>query len=210
MSFLDNLKALVHVDISKLDSVHFSLLSNNKFSVTINNAEPKIVKIGSAREKEAVRSLLRDAVDEHGLLLESKAEHVLDGIRQSDDIPDNKELIEFFKGKISQTDLGILRSSLFIRSAHRRGIKVRGLVERLDASYGSRGRNISKLCSADYFESIIKTSYIKSSPFSKIVDWHAKLYEFVLLNAGSYLFPLSQTARTIVSSFLATATVATV
>lgn len=163
MSLFENLKNVFHFDISKLESIKFSLLSGNKFNINVNKTENKILNLNSPEDKDKVKALIKQVFDEQGLLIEAKAEDVVEGIKESESNPSNKSLLEYFEDKISPYDLGILRAALYIKEQHEKGESVIDLIERLDASFGTRGRNISKLCSAGYFESVIKPLYEEMS-----------------------------------------------
>jgi hypothetical protein len=159
MSFLEQLKSLIHIDISKLESLHFNWLSGNKINITVNKIDNHVVNLQKPEDRQLVENLMKQSIEDYGVLIEDKAEAVIEGIKESDETPENKALLDFFKGKIKQSDLEILRAAIYIRTAYLRGSKVKDSLDRLAVSYGSRGRNISKLCSAGYFESIIKPMY---------------------------------------------------
>ena len=71
----------------------------------------------------------------------------------------NQQLLDFFRNKIPEQDIYILRASLYIKKLRGERKNVDALKWQIMDRYGERGKNIVNLCSAGYFESLIKPLY---------------------------------------------------
>ncbi len=170
MSILDKLQALIKVDISSLKEIKISIGSNNNkfenkgniFFINTNYLEKK--------ESQIVKHFLESTVGEGNLLLEENSEKLLKEVKSIEKEGVNKSLLDFFNGKIPSTDLEILRAAFVIKELHEKHQPVGKLKLDIMQRYGKRGSNISNLCTAGYFNSIIKPLYqamVLSSNFTQ-------------------------------------------
>lgn len=162
MSFWEILKHLFkieNVNFSPNITINLSLFSGNKKSVY--NREEKILRLNLNKVSPSeLRELLESAVDKNDyLLLEEKARETLDDFRAVDGSTRNRQFLEYFQRKIPNEDLTILRASLYLKKVFDRGNPTEDLKQDIMRRYGDRGKNISNLCSAGYFESLIKPLY---------------------------------------------------
>lgn len=163
MNFLNNLKSIFKIkfDLSKLSSIH--LLSDNKNSQTINIVKKTInINIGSVSPDliPKLQNAIKKAVQqEDDLLIEDDANKLLIDISKVTQNKENTGLVQFFRGKINSKDLEILRAALYIKNVYERGSRIGDLKDDLIIKYGDRGRNIVNLCSAGYFDTLIKPLY---------------------------------------------------
>lgn len=163
MGFLDKLSSIFKIEVKspKLTTIHFC--SDNKLQkIEYYDQRKVIINIQKLDQKETAKlqKTISEAVTKEGsLLLEEGAKKILDDYSVASNQDKNKKILEFFKGKIPPTDLVILRASLYIRDVFNRGNSVENLKNGITQRYGVRGCNITNLCSAGYFESLIKPLY---------------------------------------------------
>lgn len=164
MSFLDKLSSLINISAPRLKAL--KILSENKIQVTVNKNDNRQINVNSGQLKK----LIRDAVRKEGhLLLEETAQSTLQDFSNVTQKTIFKNTLEFFRGRIPPNDLEILRASLYIKDVHERGGSVRDLKWDIIQKYGVRGKNIANLCTAGYFESIIKPLYEEMSKQSDFI-----------------------------------------
>ena len=183
--------ALKSVNLRLLNNISVSLFSNNAKATYIVDSRTLNVNWNQLTEKEK-QTILRRApklVNRGMPVLEedfnSKADDYVAKIGESD----NDELLNYFKEKIPLEDFPILKASLYLRSVLRNGGETRGLKEEISRRYGLRGRNISNLCSAGYFESWVRPAYEEMSKLPKFTpESFLKVYEEIVLNYPFALF----------------------
>jgi hypothetical protein len=166
VKFLDNLKSVFHIDIPNLKSIHFfSDNKNTQAGTTVNNTyNINIGSINSADIPKVMAAIKNSVKEEDALIIESDASQLLNDIVEVEKKEENTELLDFFRGKISNSDLEILRASLYVKDVFDRGDQrrqVAKLKEDIMLRYGYRGRNIVNLCTARYFTTLIKPLYLE-------------------------------------------------
>jgi|ACXJ01.1.fsa_nt_gi hypothetical protein len=166
-SFIDN---ILHVDIStfRLNSPNIKLKAKNSIVIIKNpdkdplsfdkNEERITINIDKLEreQQEELGKIIKEAFEEDKeLFKENLLEYAgeLDDYKEED--PD-KELLGYFKDKLTKEDFEILRISLFLRSRHRLKENVSKIKEDIVKKFGDRGKNIANLCSTEYFENFIK------------------------------------------------------
>lgn len=201
MSFLDSLKNLIgiKIDLSKLKSFSIHLLSDNTIHKTVIIDKKTInINVSTLNQKDmpAIKKLIRQAISENKLLIEEKANTRLQDIAKTKNNPDSTSLLEFFKGKISNNDLEILRASLYVKTVYGRGDQVGELKDDIITRYGARGRNIVNLCTAGYFSSLIKPL------FEDMVDqqgfkpsWYLEVFDTIIDQSPVAVFVSSSTTK---------------
>lgn len=95
---------------------------------------------------------------------------------------EDRDLLIFFKGKISDFDLAALELSLFIRREFFYKHNLNDLLNDIYVKYGVRGKLIANLCTAGYFDQLLKPLYENSAPT------HDQFYEMYnhLLDGNVY------------------------
>jgi len=160
MNIFDKLQSVFRIEIlPSLKNVKINIGNNNKkfenkgtiLIVNSNNLDKK--------EIEIVKGLLVENVEENGIMLEEESEKLLEEVMSIEKKGANKASLDFFYGKISQIDLEILRASFIIKELHEKHKPVGELKSDIMQRYGKRGSNISNLCTAGYFGSVIKPLY---------------------------------------------------
>lgn len=200
MTIFDKLQSILKVDISSLKKIIVGvggdINSNNKKYEVHNN----ILVINSNQlnkgESQIVKQLMRDYVDQGNLLLEQESLKLLEEVKEIERKGDNKTILEFFKGKIPQTDQEILRASFVIKELHEMHKDVKGLKWDIIQRYGKRGSNISNLCTAGYFETVIKPLYeamASSQDFSQ--EKFLERYEVIVMQYPFAVFVSSRMSK---------------
>lgn len=163
MSLFDNLKSFikVKVDLSNLKEINIfsgvNINSNNdNRKVSINLADIQ----GDAKRRAELLAIVRQALtEESALVIDRQKNEVVEDFSKFESLPATQRTLEFFKGKISTHDHNILRAALYIKQIHESGRTVSTLKSELISRYGDRGKNISNLCSAGYFETYLRPLY---------------------------------------------------
>jgi hypothetical protein len=165
MSLLDQLKGLFHFDFPNLQSIFkFTLIvnsnNNNKFE---SDNETGTIKVNWEKLTESERSQLRPIIKEEyeksGYILEDNAHKLIFDFKEQEKIPNFQEVFDYFKEKIPPSDINILRAALYLRVTSEKRGEIAVLKGRIVQQYGMRGRNVTNLCSAGYFEGWLKPLY---------------------------------------------------
>lgn len=159
MSIFDKLQSLIKIDISSLKEIKISIGSNNKKFDNKGNILVINTNNLDKNESKIVKHFLEGNVEEGNMLLEENSEKLLQEVISIEKEGTNKSLLGFFKGKIPLSDLEILRASFVIKELHEKHQPVGKLKMDIMQRYGKRGGNISNLCTAGYFSSVIKPLY---------------------------------------------------
>lgn len=180
------LKSLVNLEnvslnvTTKTDSLVKFDKSTNNYNITVNVqsnevSNPEVLN-------QAIRQMVKDQVEnQEKPVLEQSVSRTLDDISSNDKYA---EQVVFFSGKIPENDLVILKAAYYLRTVHERGESITLLRQGIIQRYGSRGSNISNLCSAGYFESYIRPLYetlAKRENFEK--EMFLGNYELIITNA---------------------------
>lgn len=165
MGFWDKLKDLVKIDLSRLTSlVHIEINNNsnnrssNKYEI---NEESKTLGISinklTAEEKRKLKEIIELQLQENTPLLETKSKQTVDDIKSKE--ASSKEILEFFSDKLSDKDLKIIKAALYVREVFNDAKSITRLKAEIIRRYGDYGRNVTNLCSANYFEEWIIPAY---------------------------------------------------
>jgi len=167
MSLLDGL-IKIFPGLKKARAV-FKSFSDNKTIVINNNNTNNIkaknvvninLKEYSPEQIESLSKLIKKTFNddrEEVLLIDEKSEEIVTSFGQKEH--QNKDTLEFFRDKLPKEDLIILRAALFIKALHEENKPVGHLKYSLVGRYGQRAGNITNLCTAGYYESLIKPLY---------------------------------------------------
>lgn len=198
MDLLDKLSKIISIDFSKLKKLvnHIHILSDNQHEkVTVNDNKKVVnitINIGKLESKNIpqLQSVLKGLVTKNdALLIEDGANKTLKDFKGVDSQAENRQFLEYFKGKIPARDIEILRASLYLKSVYERGGNVSQLKQDIMNRYGDRGKNISNLCSAGYFTSQIKPLYAEmySQPNFSAEEF-LKIYEIIITESPYAVF----------------------
>lgn len=128
-----------------------SYTDNRKtLNININNLD--------TQKRKQIEKAIRETVAGQGdIVLNEESEGLLGEISSIDE--KINEDLKYFKNKIPDDDLPILRASLFLKSQYESKKPVENLKQDIVNRYGERGRRIANLCSAGYFKTVIKPLY---------------------------------------------------
>lgn len=144
----------IHLDSTPHDEEEglSSIDKRNKIvTIYINNL--------SAKESAKLKKAIKDAFGaEKVLLIEKSKVDLINRLYKYDDKNDNR-ILTFFKAIISDKDWQVLRDSLFLRNEFKNGRPTGQLKSDIISRYGERGRIISNLCTAGYFEETMMPLY---------------------------------------------------
>lgn len=170
MNFLENLQSIIKFDFPSLKNITLKNLglkitAGNNNRKIINNGKMVVINIGKLDNKERtqVQEMLRNALEEGTVLLEENSNKLVQEVKEIEGKGENIELLKFFQGKIPDSDLEILRASLVIKAIYEMHSPVNNLIDDISRRYGRRGANISNLCTAGYFSTVIKPLYEEMS-----------------------------------------------
>lgn len=111
-----------------------------------------VVPLLREKNKKLFFKIIRKVHDEGGLIWkESKTETLNSYVSYLAKNPD-QDISQFFSGILPPDDYSALRMSLFLRAQSKRGFKIDDLKRDISNRFGTRGNNITNLCSAGYFE----------------------------------------------------------
>lgn len=104
---------------------------------------------------KAVKPLLREAFDRSNqTFIASKTGEQIEELKTIEASPQSEKILSSLRSIISPEDYSALRSALFLRSQYAAGKNVYKLKYEIMQRFGDRGRKITNLCSAGYFDDI--------------------------------------------------------
>lgn len=190
MGILEQLQGLIKiVDLSQLRKSIIKVVSDNHlslFTVYKNQYTINLSPDLKPEELEMAKKLLKGLVIEDGrVLLDESSNQKIQDFKQLESGKPTQVKIEFFRSILSPSDLTILRASLYLAEVHARGDRdlAHKLKKEISDIHGLRGRNIANLCTAGYFETIIKPLYeemAKRSDFT--IDAFRKAYDTIVMS----------------------------
>lgn len=165
-TILDKLKQLFKIDISLKNLINIQINSNNTTTekyIILEDERALSVNLShlSIEEKVRLKEILNDSVSNGVPLLEEKAKERTEDIFLKEHSTEENNILDFFKGKIPEDDYTALRASLYLRNRFRERVsrqEIDNLKREIIQKYGKRGRNISDLCSAGYFEALMEVA----------------------------------------------------
>ena len=178
MGWFDKFKSLFSIEVnaplinitknssnqSKIDKEYVYDKDNNKIDVFLDNLPEE--------KQKKLKSILKENIDEGNKFLEEKTSFLLNDLYAfQKDKGDDEKLLDFFEPIISEEDLEALENSLYLRKKFRERKDVKFLKEDIITRFGDRGKNISNLCTAGYFENFLMPLYNSSQEdFKKIYE----------------------------------------
>lgn len=160
---------LVGGDITISDNpIHVSVSQSGKKLVVKNSGYGTVnvqqINVDNTNKEQLLGLLKEQAFDKDIVFLQDDSKKILTSISELEKSPDISNTIRFFKGILSDQDLVILRSGLYIKSLREVGDpKGTKLKADITSRYGARGKNIVNLATAGYFESYIRPLYEEMS-----------------------------------------------
>ncbi|MBL8121794.1 hypothetical protein JNM87_03525 [Candidatus Saccharibacteria bacterium] len=168
MGILDNLRKIFDVtikdntvadnlrEIKLIDFSNSGTKTTNKNKLEINLNGPIIVNVDPRDKSIApkIQEVIRAAVHEEGAqILAENFNERLEGYSQY--AAGRNPQLEDLVSQVKQEDANLLRAAYYLRTVHQSGGNVNELKRDIVERYGERGKNVTNLCSAGYFESII-------------------------------------------------------
>jgi len=194
MKFLDGLIKFFPA-LKKLNLKFFTKNHLHLTLVEVNNGCDQrtqtlsLAKLSETKRKKLLSSILPRALKDGTDILPKKFDDNAEDYKEKINVEQNLEILEYFRDKIPNGDLSILKASLYLRSLLKGG-KDTGVVKQgIVQNYGRRGANISNLVTGGYFESWFKPLYeemIKTSNFS--IEKFQSAYNEVVVNLPFTLF----------------------
>ena len=151
-------------------------------TLNLNKLEPA--------ENKQFKEILKSAVlKEEQILLENEASRTIEDFKTKDADVENQKLLNFFRDKIPPEDYEALRASLYLRSKYDEGIDVYQLKADIMTKYGERGKNISNMCTAGYFEKWLIPLYkeMEQSP-DFLIDKFKFTYDIIVKESAFAVF----------------------
>lgn len=152
----NKLRHLFKTGIIKLfsDNTKNHYHDNRIFNINIH---PDVLK---PPNREKLIDEIKYAINEgdQTLLCENTQKRIQD-FRKEEQEKDSTEVLTFFRDKVSEKDLTIIRGALYIRQCFKRGENIDDLKLDVMLKYGEKGKNIVNLCTAGYFEEYIIPFY---------------------------------------------------
>jgi len=166
MSILEKLKHIVKLEGCSFNFINIQVNSNNTSEkyTSLNGGQTLGINLKklTTDEKELIKPLFPQAIADGAILLEDKSIKRIEDIELKERTSDKREILAFFKGKIPHDDYIALRASLYLRMRFQEGAdreEIAELKNDIIWRFSRRGRNISDLCSAGYFETLIRTIF---------------------------------------------------
>ncbi len=126
------------------------------------NPEKILKSLPPAKQKEFVQLFLNAQRENSIPLLEDEYRERVDDIATKQSTESEINTLSYFKHIIPSDDFAALRASLYLRDRFKEGAgwdEISRLKTGIIKIHSRRGRNISDLCSAGYFETLIKKIY---------------------------------------------------
>lgn len=137
----------------------------------------------SSRQQKKFLSVLPSQLKQEIPLLETEFHQTAAKFGNFASQPEYKDLIEYFIDKLPGEDILILKASLYLKWVLSQNMKTDRLKQDIVERYGVRGKNISNLCSAGYFETVIKVLYeeMKRDP-GFTMEKFLRVYEEIIIH----------------------------
>jgi len=187
MDFSKWLKGLVRLDLhgAKFNLGLFSgihIAVDNSRKIIINDNRPIISwKQLSSKEQKELLSFFPSQLKQGIPLLETEFHQSADKFSNFSRQRGYQDLTAYFIDKLPGEDILILKASLYLKWVLSQNMRTDRLKQDIVERYGSRGQNISNLCSAGYFETVIKPLFeeMKQSP-GFTVEKFLQVYEEIV------------------------------
>lgn len=131
----------------KIASNNKTQITNNIFIINPKSLPPEI----QGKLQDTMKEFYEEKVE---LLKEDTSKQLADYTSKIA-TPENQTVIEFFKSRLSQEDMVLLQSCLYLRTVFNNDGDYAVLKSQIVERYHGRGASVSNLCTAGYFESLI-------------------------------------------------------
>jgi len=180
MGWLEKLKAIFNIEINKpLINIDFSReirietpdtawkIEETKDGATLLINPDKL----TPQQKESLRQIAKE-LPVGKRILKRETNDLLNKIYEyNKNDEEDRKILDFFRGVISEEDLEALDASLILRRAFENYEGVDSLKDDIREKFGSRGSRISDLCTAHYFEEFFMPLFNYSEEeFKKIYE----------------------------------------
>lgn len=120
------------------------------------------VNLLPSREQKNLKSIIATCIEnDTAMFVVADKIPLLEKLYQYNDSGDNRILL-FFQPILSRVDWETLRDSLYLRNEFKKHANIQDLKEDIRNRYGERGKTISNLCTAGYFEEVMIPLYNSS------------------------------------------------
>ncbi len=195
MDFLKWLKGLIRFDLhgARFNLKLFSGINiavDNSKKIVINDNRPVISwKHLSPKEQRELLSFLPSQLKQGLPLLESGFHQTVSQFSSFSRQPEYRDSTAYFIDKLPGEDILILKASLYLKWVLSQNMKTDRLKQDIVERYGVRGKNISNLCTAGYFETVIKPLFeeMKLSP-GFTVEKFLQVYEEIVTHYPFAIF----------------------
>ena len=167
MSFLEALGKLCSAISPKINikNLNIKIIKNDnrkgiEYNVSSNNLDINPPKL-EQREKERLKKLFSLALEEDYIFLKSDSKTTIEDFKTKDISSDTQQVLQFLRPKIPPEDLNIWRAALYLKSYFKPSEKEKTKLLKYEIMqrYGDKGKNIANLCTAGYFEDVLKPLY---------------------------------------------------
>ncbi len=196
-SLFSNIKAFVNVEkiVDKITISNNSFLNFN-FNINSNNnlndekikvIDEKINIICTSLNSDEIKhlnsNLLQNFSQKKICFLENDTKASIESVQKFLKLSENEELFTFYKNKIPDHDLEILRAACIVKKAFDTRSDIGHFKQDIWKKYGERGNNITNLYSTGYYDKI-KKLYISMSKFSNFKkEKFDEIYEKIVNNS---------------------------
>lgn len=157
------LKATSHVETKKdSDNTTSSVALTINGSVNIINVTPNSNGLVDDKTLEQLKSVILPAFENNKVLvLQEESQELLKSYKEFRESSTTTELLDFFRGKISQLDVRLLETGLYEEYliSTNQIEKAQKVKSDVISQYGQRGKNIINLASGGYYKTHIKPLY---------------------------------------------------
>ncbi len=181
MAWLEKLKHIVEIHHVFNFNIVNNVSSKEPLKVSDNKVEINKPALND-KEWEETKLFLRDEIFDKrkATFLEKEAEKRIIDIKEKLNLKTTKDILEFYRDKISPWHLSALEASLYLREAFNQGEAIEKMKWDIIHKFGTEGKNISNLCSSGYFEGYIKELYNEMSSHSlPIQDFQYRFREII-------------------------------
>lgn len=139
--------------INKQDKEPFSIdKDGNQITLNLSGLDEE--------QKDELGKIVKQSYEEEGELLKENLLTYSDELDQYKKDDPDKDLLNYFRDKLTKEDFEILKVSLFLKTSYKSGKSVLQIKSDIKKKFGDRGKNIANLCSSGYFENFIKPLWI--------------------------------------------------
>jgi hypothetical protein len=184
-------ESLIKIDLKNFINIH---ITNNK---SCNSNKPifidektnslliNINTLSTAQKRQLKKAFKNKEI----CFIEKKTNTSINKLKKVLKLSENEKLLNFYKNKIPNSDLEILRASFYIKKAFENRDDISYFKNDIYKKYGQRGINITNLYTAGYYDNWIKKIYTTMqgmSNFSK--EKFDNIYEKIVLNVFFIIF----------------------